>query len=69
MPNDVKAYVSAAVAVVAIVLARWSGSPVRPEFGNFVLGTAAFMIIAMWIFPEAGGKKRLPNGGNDPASE
>jgi hypothetical protein len=31
---------------------------VRPEFGNFVLVTAAFMIVAMWIFPEAGGKKR-----------
>ena len=57
MPNDVKAYVSAAVAVVAIILAYWSGSPVRPEFGNFVLATAAFMIVAMWIFPGAGGKK------------
>ncbi|MGB9388879.1 MAG: hypothetical protein WCB70_02630 [Xanthobacteraceae bacterium] len=60
MPNDVKAYVSAAVAVVAVILAYWSGSPVRPEFGNFVLAMAAFMIIAMWIFPEAGGKKQVP---------
>ena len=58
MPNDVKAYVSAAVAIVAIVLAYWSGSPVRPEFGPFLLGTAAFIIVAMWIFPEAGGKQR-----------
>ena len=58
MPNDVKAYVSAAVAIVAIVLAYWRGSPVRPEFGPFLLGTAAFMIVAMWIFPEAGGKQR-----------
>ena len=57
MPNDVKAYVSAAVVVVAIILAYWSGSPVRPQFGNFVLAMAAFMIVAMWIFPEAGGKK------------
>ena len=60
MPNDVKAYVSAAVAIVAIILAYCSGSPVRPEFGNLVLATAAFMIIAMWIFPEAGGKKKAP---------
>ena len=61
MPNDVKAYdVSAAVALVAIILAYWSGSPVRPEFGNFILATAAFMIVAMWIFPEAGGKKKAP---------
>jgi hypothetical protein len=59
MPNDVKAYVSAAVAIVAIVLAYWSGSPVRPEFGPFLLGTAAFMIVAMWIFPEAVGKKQV----------
>jgi hypothetical protein len=57
MPNDVKAYLSVAVALVAIILAYWSGSPIRPEFGNFVLVTAAFMIVAMWIFPEAGGKK------------
>ena len=57
MPNDVKAYVSGAVAIVAIVLAYSSGSPVRPEFGHFVLATAAFMIVAMWIFPEAGGRK------------
>ena len=59
MPNDVKAYVSATVAVVAIILAYWSGSPLRPEFGHFVLVTAAFMIVAMWIFPEAGGKKKV----------
>ena len=60
MPNDVKAYVSGAVAVVAVILALWSGSPVRPEFGNFILVTAGFMIVSMWIFPEAGGKKKAP---------
>ncbi len=58
MPNDVKAFVSVAVVIVAAILAYWKGSPVRPEFGIFVLGTAAFMIVAMWIFPEAGGRKR-----------
>jgi hypothetical protein len=58
MPNDVKAYVSAAVAIVAIVLAYWSGAPIRPQFGPFLLGTAGFMIVAMWIFPETGGKQR-----------
>jgi hypothetical protein len=29
----------------------------QPEFGDFVLATAAFMVVAMWIFPEVGGKK------------
>ena len=60
MPNDVKAYVSVAVAVIALILAYWSRSPIRPEFGNFFLATAVFMIVAMWIFPEAGGKRKAP---------
>ncbi len=57
MPNDVKAILSAVALAVGAVLAYWSGSPVRPEFGNFVMGTAVFMVAAMWIFPEAGVKK------------
>jgi bacteriorhodopsin len=57
MPNDVKSVVSIAVFIVAGVLAYWSHSPVRPEFGHFIVGTAVFMVIAMWIFPEAGVKK------------
>ena len=60
MPNDVKAIVSALAVIVAAILAFWSGSPIRPEYGTFVVATAVFMVIAMWIFPEAGGKKRAP---------
>jgi hypothetical protein len=57
MPTDVKAMLSGVVLIAAAVLAWWDGSPVRPEYGTFVLGTAVFMIIAMWVFPEAVGKK------------
>jgi hypothetical protein len=57
MPTDVKATVSAVVILVALLLAFWSGSPVRPEFAKAVLATAVFFVVAMWIFPEAGGKK------------
>ena len=60
MPNDVKAIVSALAVIVAAILTFWSGSPIRPEYGTFVIATAVFMVIAMWIFPEAGGKKRAP---------
>ena len=60
MPNDVKAIASALAVIVAAILAFWSGSPIRPEYGTFVMATAVFMVIAMWIFPEAGGKKRAP---------
>jgi membrane protein YdbS with pleckstrin-like domain len=57
MPNDVKAIVSVVALIVAGVLAYWSGSPIRPEFSTFVMIAAAFMIAAMWLFPEAGVKK------------
>jgi len=57
MPNDVKAAVSAVTLIVALILAFWSGSPVRHDFSAFVIGTALFMIAAMWVFPEAGVKK------------
>jgi membrane protein YdbS with pleckstrin-like domain len=60
MPNDVKAVVSLVTILVAAVLAYWSGSPIRPEYGTFVMVTAVLMVVAMWIFPEAGGKKREP---------
>ena len=43
--------------IVAAALAYWSGSPVRPDFSTFVMITAVFMVVAMWIFPEAGVKK------------
>jgi len=58
MPNDVKAYVSAAVALVAIILAYWSGSPVRPEFAKIVLATAAFMIVACGFFRRLAKKRK-----------
>jgi hypothetical protein len=57
MPNDVKAGVSALALIVAAVLAYWRGSPIRPEFSTYVMATAVFMVVAMWIFPEAGVKK------------
>jgi hypothetical protein len=57
MPNDVKAALSAVLLAVALVLAYWSGSPVRHDLSTFVVITAIFMIAAVWVFPEAGVKK------------
>ncbi len=57
MPNDVKAALSVIALIVAAVLAYWSGSPIRPEYSTFVIVTAVFMVIAMWVFPEAGVKE------------
>jgi len=63
MPNDVKAAVSALTLAAALVLAYWSGSPIRHDFSTFVVVTAIFMIAAMWVFPEAGVKKGDVNRG------
>jgi hypothetical protein len=60
MPNDVNAAVSALTLAVALILAFWSGSPIRHDLSSFVVIVAVFMIAAMWVFPEAGGKKRGP---------
>lgn len=57
MPNDVKAIVSAITLIVAGILAYWSKSPVHQDLSTIVMVTAAFMVVAMWIFPEAGVKK------------
>ena len=57
MPNDVKAVLSVVALIVAAVLAFWGGSPIRPELSIFVIVTAVFMVLAMWVFPEAGVKK------------
>jgi hypothetical protein len=57
MPSDVKAGVSAVTLVVALILAYWSGSPIRHDFSTFVVVVAVLMVAAMWVFPEAGVKK------------
>lgn len=57
MPTDVKAIVSAVTLMAAGILAYWSGSPIRSDLSTFVMVTAVFMVVAMWIFPEAGVKK------------
>lgn len=57
MPNDIKAGLSVVVLIVAAILAYWSGSPIRSDLATFVIVMAIFMVVAMWVFPEAGVKK------------
>ena len=57
MPHDVKTIVSVVVLIVAAILAYWDGSPIRPDFSTYIMITAVLMIVAMWMFPEAGVKK------------
>jgi hypothetical protein len=57
VPNDVKAIVSLVALVVAIAFAYWERANGKPHLFWFVIGLAAFAIVSMWIFPEAGVKK------------
>jgi hypothetical protein len=66
MPKDVKAAVSAITLLVALILAFWSGSPIRHDFSAFVVVVAVFMVAAMWVFPEAGVKKGDLTRGKEP---
>jgi membrane protein YdbS with pleckstrin-like domain len=66
MPNDVKAVLSVIFLIVAAILAYWRGSPIRPDFSTYIIVTAFFMVVAMWIFPEAGVKKGDPKKGTSP---
>lgn len=58
MPNDIKAGVSVLAILVAAAIAWWEFDGGRTTLGWVVAGTGVFMVLAMWIFPEAGVKSR-----------
>lgn len=61
MPNAIKAGLSVVAALVAAALAYYEYRAGRSDLTWIVLGAGAFMILAMWIFPEAASKKN-PGG-------
>ena len=63
MPSDVKAIVSIVALVVAIGFAYWEQSVGNGHLFWFVIIFGIFAVIAMWVFPEAVGKKGARNDG------
>jgi hypothetical protein len=57
MPSDVKAVLSVITLVVAIATAYWEQATGNAHLFWFVIGFGIFAVIAMWVFPEAVGKK------------
>ena len=57
MPNDVKAALSVVTLIVGIAYAYWEQSDGRGDLFWFVIAFAVFAVVAMWVFPEAQGKK------------
>ena len=57
MPSDVKAILSLITLLVAVAFAYWEGASGNGHLFWFVVGFGIFAVIAMWVFPEAVGKK------------
>ena len=61
MPNNIRAMLSVIAALVAVVAFYFEMQAGPGSHKWSVLGLAAFMVYAVWLFPEAKGQK--DNGG------
>ena len=61
MPNNIRAMLSVIVALVAVVALYFEMQAGPGSLKWSALALAAFMIYAVWLFPEAKGRK--DNGG------
>ena len=61
MPNNIRAVLSVIVALVAVIALYFEMQAGLGSLKWSVLALAAFMIYAVWLFPEAKGRK--DNGG------
>jgi hypothetical protein len=57
MPSDVKVILSLVALLVAVAFAYWELSAGNGFLFWFVIGFGVFAVIAMWVFPEAVGRK------------
>jgi uncharacterized membrane protein len=57
MPSDVKAILSVITLVVATAFAFWERSIGNQHLFWFVIAFGIFAVVAMWVFPEAVGRK------------
>ena len=57
MPSDVKAALSLVTLLVAVAFAYWERTAGNDHLSWFVIGFGVFAVLAMWVFPEAVGKK------------
>ena len=57
MPTDVKAILSLIALAVAVAFAYWENATGNAHLFWLVIGFGIFAVVAMWVFPEAVGKK------------
>lgn len=57
MPTNIKLGVSAMAILVGLLVHLWERSAGNEHLSWVVAGLTAFMVLAMWIFPETGSRK------------
>ena len=57
MPTDVKAILSLIALAVAVAFAFWENATGYGHLFWLVIAFGIFAVVAMWVFPEAVGKK------------
>ncbi|MFO1057085.1 MAG: hypothetical protein U1E53_08975 [Dongiaceae bacterium] len=57
MPNRIKLSLSILVAIVAVIVHYFQGRAGQALDAWLALGLGALMIAAMWLFPEARGRR------------
>jgi hypothetical protein len=57
MPSDVKTVLSLITLAAAVAFAYWERANGNDHLFWLVIGFGVFAVIAMWVFPEAMGKK------------
>ncbi len=63
MPTDVKAILSLIALAVAVAFAFWETATGNDHLFWLVIGFGIFAVVAMWVFPEAVGKKGADKAG------
>ena len=63
MPTDVKAILSLIALAVAVAFAFWETATGNDHLFWLVVGFGIFAVVAMWVFPEAVGKKGTDKAG------
>ncbi len=58
MPSNIKAGLSVVALIVAAIFAYYEWTTGRVDLAWVTIGTGIFMVVAMWIFPEAAPKAK-----------
>ncbi len=57
MPTNIKLGLSVLTLIVGAAVHKWEAGQGNDQLSWIVAGLSLFMVLAMWLFPETGGKQ------------